>query len=56
MENHFQFVSRHISMFEAKEKFLYHLENGTVKLAAHLITENGKAAESLLGKLYLGVL
>lgn len=49
IQSHFLFVSRNISVFEAKEKFLNHLEVGTVKLDALLITENGKKTETLLG-------
>lgn len=49
MTNHYDFVSRNTSVFEAKEKFLNHLEKGAVKLDALLITEHGKKSESLLG-------
>jgi predicted transcriptional regulator len=49
MTNHYLFVSKHTSVFEAKEKFLNHLEKGSLKLDALLITEHGKETETLLG-------
>ena len=47
--DNYQFISKNISVYEAKEKFIYHLEKGAVKLDALLITENGKETEKLLG-------
>lgn len=48
-DNNFDFVSRSISIYQAKGMFLNHLKNGSIKLDALLITENGKYTESLLG-------
>jgi predicted transcriptional regulator len=48
-ENNFLFISRNLSVFEAKAKFLDHLNHGTGRIDALLITENGKPHESLLG-------
>jgi predicted transcriptional regulator len=48
-DNNFDFISRNVSIYQAKEMFLNHLEKGSVKLDAILITENGKTEETLLG-------
>ena len=48
-ESNYLFISRNLSVFEAKSKFLDHLNNGNARLDALLITENGKPNESLLG-------
>lgn len=48
-ENNYLLIPRNLSVFEAKGKFLDHLNNGNVRLDALLITENGKPHESLLG-------
>lgn len=47
--DNYLFVSRNISIFKAKELYLNHINRGSVKLDALLITEHGKPDETLLG-------
>lgn len=48
-ENTFLFVSRNISIYEAKKYFIDPLRHGSVKLHALLFTEHGNPNEKLLG-------